>query len=178
MTARGPIQSCREELATLEDKLADFREYAASFNRTTEEEMQIVKQRLVTESTNVLMKLAIKSLKLAEHTEVGHDRRDARRFLREIMQNVMQPLASSRMKALDMLREIHDPNTCVDCEAKNPCHKGRASFIMRDLTNMTICIFQPTPEGGGATNSWRNSCGMPLRKAATATHWTRESSHS
>ena len=175
MTEPGTIQSCREELATLEDKLADFHEYAASFKRTTEEEVQLVKQRLITESTNVVMKLAIKSLKHAEHTAVC---RDARCWLREVMQNVMPPLASSRMKALDMLREIHDPNTCVYCEDKNPYHKGRASLIMRDLIIMAMCIFQPTPEGGGTTNSWMNSCGVPLRKAATATHWTRESSHS
>ena len=172
MTEPTTIQHCRAELARLERKLAEVYEYMDRFKRATDESVQIVKQRLIAECTSRMTKLAIKSLVLAvgqaERTGTAGFRQ-AWDWFHEVKQNVMEPLVSSRMKALDMLREIHDPNTCVHCEDKNPCHKGRASLIMRDLIIMTICIFQPTPAGGGTTNSWRSSCGKPVWKAATTT---------
>ena len=96
-----------------------------------------------------MAKLAINSLVEAERTA---DSVKVKITPREIQQNGQQPRASSRILAHDMLREIHDHNTCVYCEDKNPCHQGRASLIIRVLLILTICIFKP-PEGG----SWSNN---------------------
>ena len=56
----------------------------------------------------------------------------------QIQQQLQEPCESSRMAAYHCLRRLHQD--CPQCKPKEPCAKGRALLIMRDLVVLTVSL--------------------------------------